>query len=77
MSRQPRKVFGFTGGAKYGPLAADPPKGDSAAGAPKAADMDRNNNSGQSQGKGFCDPEGGFCKCVDSILFCCKLQDCL
>lgn len=21
MSRQPRKVFGFTGGAKYGPLA--------------------------------------------------------
>lgn len=43
MSRQPRKVFGFTGGAKYGPVAegeeGDPAAG--AAGAPKAADMDR------------------------------------
>ena len=27
MSRQPRKVFGFTGGAKYGPV-ADGEEGD-------------------------------------------------
>ena len=42
MSRQPRKVFGFTGGAKYGPVAdgekgAPAPKAPKAAGAPKTA----------------------------------------
>ena len=64
MSRQPRKVFGFTGATKYGPLAADPPKGDSApkaAGAPKAADMNRN-----STGSGGKKPKDNF------ITNCCE-----
>lgn len=72
MSRQPRKVFGFTGATKYGPLAADPPKGDSApkaAGAPKAADMNRNSTgSGDKEDSCWSDFTEAFkdCFCPDN-----------
>ena len=59
MSRQPRKVFGFTGGAKYGPVAdgeeGDPaPKAPKAAGAPKTADMNRNSTGSGNKEEDSC-----------------------
>ena len=67
MSRQPRKIFGFTGAAKYGPVANEGDKE-----APKApGDMSR---KGKPAKKGrcerLCDPDEDFCQCVKCILTC-------
>lgn len=80
MSRQPRKVFGFTGGAKYGPVAdgeegdKDPPV------APSSGEMDRdkeNKNNKNDVCDGcydfWCKPDGTFCTCITCawIVKCC------
>ena len=72
MSRQPRKVFGFTGGAKYGPV-AEGEEGDSApkaAGAPKAADMNRN-----STGSGDKEESSLWEDCTDCFKDCLGLEN--
>ena len=66
MSRQPRKVFGFTGSAKYGPVAD---KGDKEPlVAPASGEMDRNGDENDSSSDGcydfWCKPEGPFCTCI-------------
>ena len=81
MSRQPRKVFGFTGGAKYGPVADGEEDVKDPLVAPASGEMDRkknkNKNNSTVTSPGACEPDGWFCVALDSILCCCKIQDCL
>lgn len=75
MSRQPRKVFGFTGGAKYGPVAVDPPNSETQQLVPPSQDMKRkeNENNGSNSFdcyKCLCDPNGPICACVTCLVTC-------
>ncbi len=72
MSRQPRKVFGFTGAAKYGPV-ADGEEGDKdplvTSEAPPSQDMKRKENKNNSSNSldcyyFWCDPKGFCCSCI-------------
>lgn len=77
MSRQPRKVFGFTGAAKYGPLAAEgdekPPEA--------VGDMSRKENKNSSSDSNWvyrncCHPETGCLCCIVGAVTSCLSCKC-
>ena len=82
MSRQPRKVFGFTGGAKYGPVADGEEGNEDPLVAPgRKSGMDRNDDDNDSSSNSldcyyfWCNPNGFFCSCI-TCCGVCKNIDC-
>lgn len=80
MSRQPRKVFGFTGSAKYGPVANEGEKNRLVAPGTKS-DMKRDDDEDNSSSNSFdcykclCDPNGTLCTFITCCGIC-KNIDC-
>lgn len=75
MSRQPRKVFGFTGAAKYGPVADNPP------GVPEKKKMKQAGEENKKSSNSldcyyfWFDPKG-FCCTFITCCGVCKNIDC-